>query len=109
LFCLYVFRQVGPPQRVDCLVPRWEKALSVFSKDTVTRYRIRSQTKVQQPFDYWPGALYQLSHAAFIWLFITSNFFSDLLVSTNIKSILLIALIIYSLNNFSCFCENLKT
>jgi len=46
LFCLHVFRQVGPPQRVDCLAPRWETALSVFPKDTSTRYRIRSQSKV---------------------------------------------------------------
>jgi len=28
LFCLHVFRQAGP-QRVDCLAPRWETALSV--------------------------------------------------------------------------------
>jgi len=30
LFCLHVFRQAGPPQRVDCLAPRWETALCVF-------------------------------------------------------------------------------
>jgi len=27
LFCLHVFCQAGPPQRVDCLAPRWEIAL----------------------------------------------------------------------------------
>jgi len=48
LFCLHVFRQAGPgpPQRVDCLAPKWETALSVFPKDPATRYRIGSQTKV---------------------------------------------------------------
>jgi len=44
LFCLHVFRQIGPPQRVDCLAPKWETALSVFTKDTATRYRIGSRT-----------------------------------------------------------------
>jgi len=57
LFCLHVFRQAVPPQRVDCLAPRWETALSVFPKDTATRYRIGSRIKVSQPFDYLPGAL----------------------------------------------------
>jgi len=56
LFYLYVFRQAGPPQRVDCLAQRWELGLSVFPKDTATRYRIVSRTKVLQPFDYYPGA-----------------------------------------------------
>jgi len=42
LLCLYVFRQVGPPQRTDCLAPKWETALSVFLKDTATRYCIGS-------------------------------------------------------------------
>jgi len=32
LFCLHVFRQAGPPQRVDRLAPRRETALSVFRK-----------------------------------------------------------------------------
>jgi len=53
--CLYVFRQAGPPQRVDYLAPRWVvalSALSVFPKDTATRFRIDSRTKVSQPFDY---------------------------------------------------------
>jgi len=45
----------GPPQRVDCLAPKWETGLSVFPKDTVMRYRIGSRTKVLQPFDYQPG------------------------------------------------------
>jgi len=51
LFCLYVFRQAGPPQRVNCLAPRWKTALSVFLKNTATRYRIGSRTKVSQTFD----------------------------------------------------------
>jgi len=33
LLCLHVCRQAGPTQRVDCLAPRWETALSVFPKD----------------------------------------------------------------------------
>jgi len=49
LLCLHVLRQAGPPQRVDCLAPRWETALNVFPEDTATRYRIRSRTKVSQP------------------------------------------------------------
>jgi len=52
LFCLHVFRQDGPPQRVDCLAPKWETALSVFPNDTATRYRIGSRSKVSQPLDY---------------------------------------------------------
>jgi len=40
LFCFHVFCQAEPPHRVDCLAPRWETALSVFPKDTATRYRI---------------------------------------------------------------------
>jgi len=56
LFCMHVFRQAGPPLRVDCLAPKCETALSVFSKDTATRYRIGSRTKILQPFDYYPGA-----------------------------------------------------
>jgi len=54
---LHVFRQAKQPQRVDCLAPRWEIALSVFPKNTMTRYRIGSRTKVSQPFNYYPGAL----------------------------------------------------
>jgi len=46
LLCLHVFRQAGPPQRVDCLAPKWETALSIFPKGTATRYRIGSRTKV---------------------------------------------------------------
>jgi len=52
LFCLQVFCQARPPQRVDCLAPRWEIALNVFPKDTATHYRIGNQTKVTQPFDH---------------------------------------------------------
>jgi len=52
LLCLHVFQKVAPPQRVDCLAPTWETALSVFPKDTATCCRIGSQTKVLQPFDY---------------------------------------------------------
>jgi len=44
---------------------RFELALNVFPKDTATRYRIESRTKVSQPLDYYPGALYQLSYAAY--------------------------------------------
>jgi len=51
LFCLHVFHQVGPPQRADCLVPRWETALSVFFKDTVISCCIWNRTKASQPFD----------------------------------------------------------
>jgi len=50
LLCLHVFRQAGSPQREDCLALRWEIALSVFPKDTATRYSIGSRTKVLQPF-----------------------------------------------------------
>jgi len=32
LFSLHVFRWAGPLRRVDCLVPRWEIALSIFSQ-----------------------------------------------------------------------------
>jgi len=46
------FRQAGTPQGVDWLAERWEIALSVFPKDTATRYRIGSRIKVSQPFDY---------------------------------------------------------
>jgi len=35
-------RQARPPQRVDCLAPRWKTALSVFPKDTAAHYRIGS-------------------------------------------------------------------
>jgi len=42
----------GPPQWVDCLVPRWEVVLSVFCKDTATCYRIGSRIKVSKLFDY---------------------------------------------------------
>jgi len=56
LHCLHVFRQAGPLQRVDCLAPKWETALSVFSKDTTTcsfaTFRLLARR------------LYQLSHAA---------------------------------------------
>jgi len=48
LFCLHVFRQAGPSQRVDCLALRWETALSVFPRDIATRYRIGSRTKISQ-------------------------------------------------------------
>jgi len=40
MLCLHVFCQARPPQRVDCLASKWETALSVFPKDTATRYRI---------------------------------------------------------------------
>jgi len=50
LFCLHVFRHAGPPQRVDCLALKWETALSVFPKDTATRYRIWSRTEVSKTF-----------------------------------------------------------
>jgi len=50
LLCLHVFRQAGPSQRVDCLAPKWEIALSVFLKNVATRYLIGSRTKVSQPF-----------------------------------------------------------
>jgi len=49
--------QNGSPPRVDCLAPRRKIAISVFPKDTATRYRIGSRTKVSQPFDYSHGAL----------------------------------------------------
>jgi len=32
LLWLHAFRQAEPPQRVDCLAPKWETALSVFPK-----------------------------------------------------------------------------
>jgi len=53
--CLQVFRQAGPPQRIDCLASRWETALSVFPKDTATHYHIGDRSKVSQPFDYKLG------------------------------------------------------
>jgi len=53
LFC-------GPPQRVDCLAPKWETALSVFPKNTATRYRIGSFAT----FRLLARRFYQLSHAA---------------------------------------------
>jgi len=62
LFCLHVFRQAGPSQRVDCLAPKWETALSVFPKDTATRYRI-GEPRFRNLAIISP-ALYQLSHAA---------------------------------------------
>jgi len=37
---LHVFRQAGPPQQIDCLVTRWETALSVLLKNTATRHRM---------------------------------------------------------------------
>jgi len=37
LFYLHVFHQAGPPQRVDCLTPRWKIALNVLLKDRATR------------------------------------------------------------------------
>jgi len=46
---LHTFCQDGPPQRIDCLAPRWEITLSV-------RYCIGNRTKVSQPFDYQPVA-----------------------------------------------------
>jgi len=71
LFCLHVFRQAGPLQRLDYLAPRWETALSVFPKDTATRYCIESRTGFLQPFDYYslaplstePHAIELLLHA----------------------------------------------
>jgi len=36
---------------VDCLAPKRETALRVYPKDTATRYRIGSRTKVSKPFD----------------------------------------------------------
>jgi len=45
LLCLHDFRQAGLPQRVDCLAPKREIALSVFPKATATRYTA-SGTKV---------------------------------------------------------------
>jgi len=33
LLSLHIFRQAGSPQRVDCLAPKWEIALSVFPQD----------------------------------------------------------------------------
>jgi len=48
---LHAFRQAELPQRINCLAPRWEIALSIISKNAATRYRIRSRTKVSQPFD----------------------------------------------------------
>jgi len=44
--------QAEPPQRVDSLALRWETALSVFPKDTATRYHIGIRTNVSQAFDY---------------------------------------------------------
>jgi len=35
--CLHVFRQTGPPQRVDCLAPKWEIVLNVF-RDRIVAY-----------------------------------------------------------------------
>jgi len=58
LLYLHVFRQARPPQRVDYLAPKWETALSVFPKDTATRYRIGSRTKVSQP-SVFGGFLYR--------------------------------------------------
>jgi len=54
LFCLHVFHQAGPPQRVVCLASKWKIALSVFlkSQDIATRYHIGSRIKVSQPYDY---------------------------------------------------------
>jgi len=46
LFSLHVFRQDGPQQRIDCLALRWEITLSIFTKDTTTRYHIESRNKV---------------------------------------------------------------
>jgi len=44
-------------QWVDCLVPWWETALSVFPTDTATYYRIGSQTKALQSLNYLQDAL----------------------------------------------------
>jgi len=35
--CLHDFRQAGPPQRVYCLVPTWEIALSAQQRATASR------------------------------------------------------------------------
>jgi len=40
-----------PPQREDCLPPRWETALSVFPKNIAMRYRIGSRTIGRQTLD----------------------------------------------------------
>jgi len=40
LFCLHVFRQVGPPQRVKLLGPKLGNSISVLPMDTATRYSI---------------------------------------------------------------------
>jgi len=56
LFCLHVFRQSGTQQRVDCLDPRWELALSVFPKDTegfaTFRLLVRRSTNWATPPPY---------------------------------------------------------
>jgi len=44
LFYLHAFRLVRPPQRVDCLSPRWKIALNTFPKDTATRYRMHQES-----------------------------------------------------------------
>jgi len=62
LLCLHDFRQAGPSQRVDCLLPRWEIALTVFPKNTASCYRIGSPIKVLQ-LSITSHALYQLSYA----------------------------------------------
>jgi len=58
--------QAEPPQRVNCLAPRWEIVLSVFPKDTATRYLIESKANVSKPFEFSiiSLALYQLIYAA---------------------------------------------
>jgi len=68
IFCLNAFRQAGPPRRVDCLAPK-KIALSVFPKDTATRYHIGSRTKASEPFDTFlclhSRRIIQSAHSAF--------------------------------------------
>jgi len=74
LLCLHAFCQAGPPQRVDYLAPKWKTALSVFPKDTATRYRIGSRTKVSQPFDFF-----------FIFIYFFYFYFENI-IETNCKA-----------------------
>jgi len=64
LFCLHDFRQAGPPQQIDCLASKIRKPLSVFPKDTATRYRIGSKNQGFATFRLLARRLYQLSYAA---------------------------------------------
>jgi len=53
---------VATTGRVDCLNPRWEIALSVFSNDTATRYQLRVEPRFRNLSITRP-AFYHLSHA----------------------------------------------